>query len=239
METIIFLAYTAPDHALPKAALESLGAARELHSSVPGSTLVVGLVGENLQKAADGIATCGASRFLGISGPDFTQPRYATDAAAAEALCKAAGATLVVAPGTSRWNRVLAGLAQRLGGRIDTHVSGLTAVGNSISINRWYYRQRIEASLQRTQRPWFILVDPGSQPAWEGSPGTAQIELVPFTVPETCKRTTVIGIREPASNQQTIRPDAKLLFVAGAGWTKKQSDGQAHATDAEKLILDC
>ena len=26
---------------------------------------------------------------------------------------------------------------------------------------------------------------------------------------------------------QTIRPDAKLLFVAGAGWTKKQTDGQS------------
>jgi electron transfer flavoprotein alpha subunit len=36
---------------------------------------------------------------------------------------------------------------------------------------------------------------------------------------------------------ETIRPDAKLLFVAGAGWTKKQSDGQVHATEAGDLIL--
>jgi electron transfer flavoprotein alpha subunit len=28
-----------------------------------------------------------------------------------------------------------------------------------------------------------------------------------------------------------------LLFVAGAGWTKKQSDGQTHVPEAEKLIL--
>ncbi|HXJ76699.1 MAG TPA: electron transfer flavoprotein subunit alpha, partial [Candidatus Dormibacteraeota bacterium] len=51
-------------------------------------------------------------------------------------------------------------------------------------------------------------------------------------------RTTSIGIREPKSDAQTIRPDAKLLFVAGAGWTKKQADGQAHPAEAEKLILD-
>jgi electron transfer flavoprotein alpha subunit len=28
-------------------------------------------------------------------------------------------------------------------------------------------------------------------------------------------------------------------LVAGAGWTKKQADGQAHVKEAEKLILGC
>ena len=50
------------------------------------------------------------------------------------------------------------------------------------------------------------------------------------------KRTTVIGIREPKADAQTIRPDAQLLFVTGAGWTKKQADGQTHVPEAEKLI---
>ena len=52
------------------------------------------------------------------------------------------------------------------------------------------------------------------------------------------KRTTVTGVRAPAADAQTIRPDAQLLFVTGAGWTKKQADGQAHAPEAEKLIRD-
>src|SRR5207253_7910724 len=30
----------------------------------------------------------------------------------------------------------------------------------------------------------------------------------------------------------------KLLFVAGAGWTKKQADGAVHGSEAEQLILD-
>ena len=38
-------------------------------------------------------------------------------------------------------------------------------------------------------------------------------------------------------NSGTIRPDAKLLFVAGAGWTKKQPDGKTHAPEAGELIL--
>jgi electron transfer flavoprotein alpha subunit len=145
----------------------------------------------------------------------------------------------VFIPGTSRWNRVSAGVAQRLGGRIDTHVTGVTAVDGSVSLSRWYYRQRMEATLRRTQRPWFILVEPGSQSPWQGQPGTAALREVAVTLAEACKRTTVLGIRQPPGDAQTIRPEADLLFVAGAGWTKKQADGQPHVKEAEKLILDC
>lgn len=239
METILLLAHTEPDGSLAKPALEALNSAKTLTDALPGSTLVVGFIGENVQPAANQIAGCGAARFIAVSGADFAQPRYATDAAAAEAISRAAKATLVVAPATSRFNRALAGVAQRLGGRIDTHVSALSAADGAPTANRWYYRQRMEAVLQRTQRPWFILVDPGSQPAWQGAPGMAQIENLSVELNDACRRTTVTGIRAPAADAQTIRPDAKLLFVAGAGWTKKQADGQAHVKDAEKLILDC
>jgi electron transfer flavoprotein alpha subunit len=50
-------------------------------------------------------------------------------------------------------------------------------------------------------------------------------------------RTRVTGVAAPKADEQTIRPDAKLLFVAGAGWTKKQADGAVHAAEAETLIL--
>ncbi len=238
METILFLAHTEPNGALSKAALEALGAARALIDALAGSKLVAGFIGADVAGAAQQIGGCGAQKFLGVAGDDFAQSRYASDAAAAEALCRAAQATLVIAPATSRFNRVLAGVAQRLGGRVDTHVTGVSSAGELVSINRWYYRQRMEATVQREQRPWFILVDPGSQTAWQGQPGSPQLELLPVALPEQSKRTTVTGIREPAADAQTIRPDAKLLFVAGAGWTKKQADGQPHVKDAERLILD-
>ena len=45
-------------------------------------------------------------------------------------------------------------------------------------------------------------------------------------------------MKAPNAGAQTIRPDAKLLFVAGAGWCKKQADGQTHLPEAESLILD-
>ena len=239
METILLLAHTEPDGSLAKPALEALNSAKALNDALPGSTLVVSFIGENAQPAANQIAGCGAARFIAVSGADFAQSRYATDAAAAEAISRAAKATVVVAPATSRFNRAMAGVAQRLGGRSDTHVSGLSVANGAPTANRWYYRQRMEAVIQRTQRPWFILVDPGSQPAWQGAPGTAQFENLSVELTDACKRTTVTGIRAPAADAQTIRPDAKLLFVAGAGWTKKPADGQPHVKDAEKLILDC
>ncbi|MCX6923790.1 MAG: electron transfer flavoprotein subunit alpha [Verrucomicrobia bacterium] len=239
METILLLANSEADGSLAKSALEALGAAKVLTASMPGSKLVIGLVGQALQPAANSIAACGAQAFLGVEGADFAPSRYATDAAAAEALAKAAQATFILAPATSRWNRVLPGVAQRLGGRADTHVTGLSVADGKPAINRWYYRQRMEAVLQRTQRPWCILIDPGSQPAWQVAPGTAAVQPVSVTLSDACKRTTVVGLREPAADAQTIRPDADLLLVAGAGWTKKQADGQAHVKEAEKLILGC
>jgi electron transfer flavoprotein alpha subunit len=48
----------------------------------------------------------------------------------------------------------------------------------------------------------------------------------------------VLGVQAPPAEEQTIRPDAELLFVAGAGWTKTQPDGQTHAAEAETLILN-
>ena len=237
METILVLATTEADGTLARSAREALHAANALRKTLEGSTLAVGLIGENVQAAADSIAGCPASNYFGVAGPEFGQSRYATDAAAAEAICKASGATVVVAPGTSRLARTLPGVAQRLGGRADTHVTGVDGAGGVPSISRWYYRQRMEAQLQRTQRPWIILIDPGSQTPCDCGAGTAAVQSVAVDLPETCKRTTVAGIREPAADAQTIRPDAEILFVTGAGWTKKQADGQTHVPEAEKLIL--
>jgi electron transfer flavoprotein alpha subunit len=230
VETILALLYTEVDGALAKPALETLTAAREL-----GGELIVGLAGGATEAAASQIAGCGAARILAVTGEAFSQPRYATDAAAAEALCRAASAPLVIAPCTSRWARALPGVAYRLGGRVDTHVTGIASREGAPVVTRWFYRQRMEATLTRAARPWIVLLDSGCFPAWSGAPGIASVEPVAVETPRT--RTTVTGVRAPQADEQTIRPDAKLLFVTGAGWTKKQADGATHAAEAETLIL--
>jgi electron transfer flavoprotein alpha subunit len=237
METILALLHTEADGTLAAPQLEALQAAIDLAGQIGHTTLAVGLVGDSIQAAADSIAGCGALRFLGVAGPDFGAARYATDAAAAEAISRTAQPTLVVAPATPRWNRVLPGVCHRLKGRADTHVTGLSVVNGVPRVTRWYYRQRMEAALERAQRPWFILVDPGTQPRWAGAAGVARVEAVPVALAEAHRRTTLLGVRAPAADAQTIRPDSPLLFVAGAGWTKKQADGQPHVPEAEQLIL--
>lgn len=230
METILFLAHTEADGGLSKASLEALSLAK-----TQGGTLAIGLVGEAVHAAANAIAGCGASRFVVVEGPEFAVPRYSTDAAAAEAIANASAATVIIAPGTSRWSRALPGVAQRLGGVVDSHVTGLAAAENGLAISRWYYRQRMEAVQRHTQRPWIILVDSGGAEPWSGAPGETGVETLSVDV--GIPRTTVAGIQSPQSAQQTIRPDARLLFVTGAGWTKKQKDGQPHAEEAGELIL--
>jgi len=237
MEDILLLVHTEADGSLAKSTREALHVAATLHKSLAGSKLVIGLVGESVQAAADSIAACPATKYFGVIGKDFGQSRYATDAAAAEAICKAAQATLVVAQATSRWNRALPGVAQRLGGSADTHVVGVSVNDGKIAVNRWYYRQRMEAVQNRAQRPWVILIDPGSQPACQCQGGTVSVENVAIQLSVVGQRTAVVGVRAPAADAQTIRPDASVLFVTGAGWTKKQADGQTHVPEAEKLIL--
>lgn len=238
METILFLAHTEADGALTRATLEALTSAKTLAQNLGGLPLTVGLVGQAVQPAADVLAGCGAQAFLGVAGPAVAQPRYSTDTKAAEALCRAAQATLVVAPATSRWNRSLPGAAYRLQGRADTHVTEIGADEGGPSITRWFYRQRMVANLRRTHRPWFILLEPGSSAAWQGPAGHATVNILPVEEDAQSLRTTVTGIQAPPADQQTIRPDADLLFVAGAGWTKKQADGQSRPKEAETLISE-
>lgn len=234
METILYLAHTDASNQLPKAALEALTIAKALVVAHSGATFVAGIFGGSIAAAADSIAAAGASRILGVAGDAFSQGRYASDAAAAEAICRASGATIVIAPATSRINRVIAGVAARLQGRADTHAAGVTVNDGAITISRWYYRQRMIAAQTRKQRPWLIAVDPGTAEAWSGATGKANVEMLEVQVDS---RTKVIGEKAPVASQQTIRPDANLLFVAGAGWCKKQRDGQLHADVAADLIL--
>jgi electron transfer flavoprotein alpha subunit len=236
-EKILYLAHPESGGTLPRIALEVLAAARHVAGQLD-CEFVVGLVGRQseVSAAADAIADCGAAAFNAVIGDEFGDSRYATDVAALEALTRQTQATLVMAPGTSRFARSAPGAALRLDGRIDTHVTGVGLEGEGPQIERWYYRQRIVARLARTPRPWFWLIDSGLFDPWEGSGGSAALKSLEVPLPTL--RTEVAGVESPPAEEQTIRPDAELLFVAGAGWTKKQADGATHVKEAETLIHD-
>ena len=233
MEKILVLTHAdETGSALTKASLEAVTAGLELAARL-STPLTIGIIAADVATAASSLPSSGA-RLLAVSGEAFAQARYASDAAAAEAICRAAEATIVLAPGSSRFTRIMAGVAHHVGGFVDTHITALSG-SETVEASRWFYRQRIEAVISRSARPWFLLLDAGTNAAFAGVAGTAQVEAVAVEVPE--QRTTVSGFRAPEQGQQTIRPDAKMLLVAGAGWTKKQPDGQIHVTEAGELIL--
>ncbi|MCL4846593.1 MAG: electron transfer flavoprotein subunit alpha [Acidobacteria bacterium] len=235
-ETMLLLAFTEPDGTLARPALEALGTATSA-SQAAGAPLAIGLIGAVVDPAASQIGAAGA-RLFAVTGEAFAVSRYATDALAAEALARATEATLIVSAGTSRAARCLPGVAQRLGGRADTHVTHMAATDGRVSVDRWYYRQRIDTTATRTARPWIVLVEPGCTVPWSSEPASPPaVHHLALDVPVEALRTRVVGVQAPPADQQTVRPDADLLFVAGAGWTKTQRDGQVHAREAEALIL--
>lgn len=238
MESILVLTHAdEPGNALPKSSLEAITAGRQLAARL-GASMTVGILASRAELVSGGLPCA----VLAVRGEAFAQPRYATDAAACEALCRAANATLVLAPASSRFARVMAGVAHRMGGVVDTHIASVTG-GENVEASRWLYRQRIEAVVSRGTRPWFLLLDAGTQPPFAADAAAPPPTLTRVEVDLPALRTTVNGIktsRQPGQNGAgpTIRPDAVLLFVAGAGWTKKQADGQVHLDQAAGLILD-
>ena len=235
MDTILVLTHPADAGSpLSKASLEAITAGVKLAASLKAS-LVIGVIAADANVAASTPVPSGA-RLLSVTGDAFAQPRYASDAAAAEALCRTSAATIVLAPSGSRFSRVLAGVAYRLGGYIDTHITSVSSKdGVKIEAGRWFYRQRIESIISRSSRPWFLLLEAGTCAPFASASGPTPAEEIKVELP--AQRTTVTGVRAPAQDAETIRPDARLLFVAGAGWTKKQADGQTHTPEAAELIL--
>jgi electron transfer flavoprotein alpha subunit len=224
MEKTLVLIHTEDDGAAGKAAREVLSFARSLGS------FDCAIIGTGAAEAANSLGGCGAERFFVVSSAACQSPRSSTDSAAAEALIRLSGAQVVLAPHTSRSLRSLPLVAERLNGAIDTHITSLATDG---TITRWFYRQRIEGAYVRPQRPWIVLLEGGIAPAYEGEAVPVAATDVPI---EKTSRTEPVGLEVPPLDRQTIRPDARLLFVAGAGWTKKQKDGQPHIEEAAGLI---
>ena len=242
MQSILVLTHADESgSALTKASLEAVTAGVDLSARL-GAELAIGIVAKHANHAAAQVAGA-APRVLAVQGEAFAQARFASDAAACTEICRAAMPTIVVAPDSSRFARVMAVVAARVGGVIDTHIAALathiTAIGGveAVEATRWFYRQRIEAVITRDKRPWFLLLDAGTHAPFAGEGQHAQPDEIAIAVELPEVRTQVTGFRAPKLDQQTIRPDAKLLFVAGAGWTKKQPDGQAHVEEAGNLIL--
>ena len=162
---------------------------------------------------------------------------YAQDVPAFAEAIKGAQADIVLVPGNSRVKRAMPAAACRAGAEIDTNVVELALEGDKVTASRWAYRQRILVKFSRAARPWVIVTDPALFGEICAKVGVTAAELPAGAAAAT--RTTTNGVVAAGNGgESTIKPDAQLLFVAGAGWTKKQADGALHLEEAAATIKD-
>lgn len=163
------------------------------------------------------------------------QGSFAQDKPALAEAIKTSGADIVLLPGTSRVRRAIGAAALCAGAQVDTNVVSLAVDGEAVTAQRWLYRQRILVTFSRAARPWVIVTDPSLFAEISAKAGVEPAALDP--APATSSRTKVNGlVAASGGGESTIKPDAKLLFVAGAGWTKKQADGATHLDEAASTI---
>ena len=230
METILVLAHTEADGSLAKAALEALGrgavVARHAGCRAGGRQRTA------VPPTPSPVRAPASWALRAIRSRSRAMPR---DAAAAEALCRAAGATLVLAPATSRWARVLPGVAHRLGGASTptsrkfppTAPARPSPAGTTASA--WKAFSRAPGGRGS------CCSNPAAKPRGRAPREARRWKRCRWTCPRRAPASPAYARRQ--ADEQTIRPDAELLFVAGAGWTKKQADGKPHVEQAEALIL--
>src|ERR1035437_9336107 len=148
MESILVLTHVdETGSALTKASLEAVTAGLELAARL-SAPLAIGIIAADVTNLSKGLPS---AKLLAVSGEAFAQPRYSTDAAACVALSRAAAATIVLAPTSARFSRIAAGVAYRLGGFIDTHITAICGT-TTVEATRWFYRQRVEAVVTRDPR---------------------------------------------------------------------------------------
>ncbi|MDO5317725.1 MAG: electron transfer flavoprotein subunit alpha [bacterium] len=160
---------------------------------------------------------------------------FAQDVPAFAEAVKGSGADLILVPGNSRAKRSMPAAALRAGAEIDTNVVDVVIDGDKATVQRWAYRQRILTTFTRAAKPWVVVTDPSLFGEICAKLGATPEALAPAAAQTS--RTTVNGVVAAGNGgASTIKPDAKLLFVAGAGWTKKQADGATHLEDAAATI---
>ena len=212
METILVLTHVdETGSALTKASLEAVSAGVELARQL-SATLTIGILGSSDAQAAAGAVAATGARSACCLG---------------RGLCAAAlrhrrrGMRGLVPRGAGQHRSgarqfALCARCRRSGasaGRISRHAYHSSFQQRRLEATRWFYRQRVEATISREARPWFLLLDAGTHAAFAGESGAAQVEAVAVTLPAT--RTTVEGLRSPMRDAQTIRPDARCSLSPG------------------------
>ena len=68
------------------------------------------------------------------------------------------------------------GVAQRLKGQVDTHITSVDVIDGAYPQNAGFIGRDSKAVIQRKARPWFLVMDSGCHEPWAGAPAVASVE---------------------------------------------------------------
>lgn len=237
--TLLHTEMLSAENRLSSICLETLNVAKFIAQELKAELIVGVWGGADILKYIDDIKCSLCKKVLYYEHPDLGYGNYNKDSYVIQKFYEYEPADIVIAPASSRINRVIGGVAYRVKGYADTHVCGFSINNSSLKIKRWYYKQRILVEQERTHKPWFITLDSQVfEPLNTQDKGNyscivekLNIEWVPQNF-----NSNFVDFVYPTGTKQTIKPDAKILFVAGAGWTKKQANPQNTVEKAAELI---
>ena len=173
-----------------------------------------------------------------LTWPNFA-PTFSALLSAGQALVQKLHPTIILASDESPWANILPALSLVTQGIADTKLDQLKFEANGVKGQRGYFRQRLNGTLSRAARPWLISlngaaqIDISPEAGFEG----VSLETSDLPAPAASTRTVITGEEALGGAVQTLRPQAAMLVVAGAGLCKPQADGASHVAEAEQLVL--
>jgi electron transfer flavoprotein alpha subunit len=181
-------------------AAELLGKANELAGAL-GATVFAAVLGDAPAASLGGL---GAAKVFQVAG-DFGTFDSGATIDALDAVIKASGADIVLAPASYVARDTLPRLTARHNGAMASDANGLRVDGGVLIARRPTFSGRIEADTHLTTRPAFVTVRANSFDKAESNGSSAEVVAVSFET--TTPSTTVV---------ETLKPETRGIALSSA-----------------------
>ena len=218
------------DGKLKKTSKEALGAARKLSAAGAGD-VVAFVAGSGAAAVAAEAGRFGASKLY--TAEDAALDQYTTEAvtAAVRAAVDAAGAAIVLLPGTSNGRDLAPRLAARLDAGVASDVTFLDWKDGKLVAKRPIYSGKLFATIELEGKVSIATCRPNAFPVEDAAGGAAAVEAT--TVPTATSRTRVAEVKISEGDELTIA-EADIIVAGGRGL--KEADNFKHVRDLAHAI---
>lgn len=253
MNEILGLLFLDKDNESIKKQLEIIFTITKLKTQNPNLKVTLGLISsdfntENIKELS--LVRDGIDKILIISKKELEFKNSNFDIQAVDYLLKDMDLDLIISNYSLRSTIALTSYAAKENISIDSKVANINYTDGKLLIEKWIYKQRMLAKYYYIKSPLVLLQErkiySDSEDYKEflsniftNTPNVSELDYIDLSDGLCLKGSSTKFIKEEKikENLDTIRPDAELLFVAGAGWTKSQSNKEKTSQEVENIIL--